>query len=193
MSASEPNLQRPPTFAAIDFETADRGRDSACALAIVRVEANVIVERVSVLIRPPRRSFEFTYIHGISWRDVADRPTFAELWPELLPHFDGVDFITAHNASFDRSVLNACCEIAALPPPLKPYHCTVKVARSTWDIRPTTLPDVCRRLNIPLRHHEAASDAEACARIMIAALQAGVSLDPPKRTRTRTLPVRTQR
>jgi len=27
------------TFVAIDFETADYGRDSACALALVRVEA----------------------------------------------------------------------------------------------------------------------------------------------------------
>ena len=32
----------PPTFVAIDFETADYGRDSACALALVRVEASVI-------------------------------------------------------------------------------------------------------------------------------------------------------
>ena len=29
----------PPTFVALDFETADYGRDSACALALVRVEA----------------------------------------------------------------------------------------------------------------------------------------------------------
>ena len=29
-------LAAPPTFVAIDFETADYGRDSACALALVR-------------------------------------------------------------------------------------------------------------------------------------------------------------
>ena len=29
----------PPPFVAIDFKTADYGRDSACALALVRVEA----------------------------------------------------------------------------------------------------------------------------------------------------------
>ena len=38
-------LAAPPTFVAIDFETADYGRDSACALALVRVEAGVIVQR----------------------------------------------------------------------------------------------------------------------------------------------------
>ena len=42
----EPAAERapspPPTFVAIDFETADYGRDSACALALVRVEAGSI-------------------------------------------------------------------------------------------------------------------------------------------------------
>ena len=42
-----------PTFVAIDFETADYGRDSACALALVRVEAGVIVQRAFHYVRPP--------------------------------------------------------------------------------------------------------------------------------------------
>ena len=44
----------PPTIVAIDFETADYGRDSACALALVRVEAGLIVQRAFHYIRPPR-------------------------------------------------------------------------------------------------------------------------------------------
>ncbi len=44
----------PPTFVPIDFETADYGRDGACALALVRVEAGVIVQRAFHYIRPPR-------------------------------------------------------------------------------------------------------------------------------------------
>jgi DNA polymerase-3 subunit epsilon len=31
------------------------------------------------------------------------------------------------------------------------------------------LPDVCSYLGLPLRHHDPASDAEACAQIVIAA------------------------
>ena len=49
------------------------------------------------------------------------------------------------------------------------FECTMTLARRVWNIRPTTLPNVCRYLRIPLKHHDAASDAEACARIMIAA------------------------
>ena len=53
--------------------------------------------------------------------------------------------------------------------PRVPFTCTVQLARSQWGICPTRLPDVCRRLRIPLRHHDSGSDAEACARIVLAA------------------------
>jgi DNA polymerase-3 subunit epsilon len=54
------------TFVALDFETANRYRDSACSIGLVRVENNQVVEKVSYLIRPPRKQFEFTDIHGIN-------------------------------------------------------------------------------------------------------------------------------
>jgi DNA polymerase-3 subunit epsilon len=176
-----------PTFAAIDFETADYGRDSACAVAIVRVEGQVIVDRAHYYIRPPRRRFAFSYLHGISWQDVVDAPTFLQLWPTLQEQLAGVEFLAAHNASFDRSVLHTCCAQARLNGPAHAFQCTVRLARAVWNIYPTTLPDVCRHLHIPLRHHNAGSDAEACARIVIAAMEAGVLLpsrfSPPGRRR----------
>lgn len=156
-------------FVAIDFETADCGADSACAVGLVRVEGSQIVAQEARLIRPPRRHFQFTYIHGITWDDVASEPTFAELWPTVRPMLEGADFLAAHNAPFDRSVLHACCAAAGLEPPKAPFRCTVQLARATWNLRPTRLPDVCRHLGLSLRHHDAASDAEACARIVIAA------------------------
>lgn len=57
--------------------------------------------------------------------------------------------------------------------PALPFTCTVELARSQWSIYPTGLPNVCRRLRIPLRHHDHGSDAEACARIVLAAQAAG--------------------
>ena len=161
--------ERGPTFVALDFETADYPRDSACALGLVRVENHRIVQRTYYLIRPPRPRFVLTYLHGITWEDVAHQPTFAELWPSLTPILEGVDFLAAHNASFDRSVLNRCCETAGLSPPALPFQCTVQLARQTWNIYPTKLNNVCDHLGITLKHHFAASDAEACALIVIAA------------------------
>jgi DNA polymerase-3 subunit epsilon len=158
-----------PSFVAIDFETADHGADSACAVALVRVEEGEIVRREVKLIRPPRQRFDFTYLHGISWRDVEGQPTFGEVWPRLTPLLQDVEFLAAHNACFDRGVLRACCVAAGLSVPDLPFTCTMLLARHTWRIFPTKLPDVCKYLGLPLNHHDAASDAEACARIVIAA------------------------
>ena len=154
-------------FTAIDFETADNGRDSACAVGLVRVEDEKIVRKEYRLIRPPRPDMLFTYIHGITWEEVANEPPFAEVWPELADLFEGIEFITAHNAPFDKGVLNACCAAAGLEPPPLPFVCTVKLSKKELGINPAKLSHVCHHLSIPLNHHNALSDAEACAKIMI--------------------------
>ena len=156
-------------FVAIDFETADYDSDSACAVALIRVEGAKVVQRKACLIRPPRPYFEFTWVHGITWRHVKDQPTFAERWPELLPLLDGAAFLAAHNATFDRKVLESCCAMAMVKMPPQSFVCTMKLARKAWALRPTKLPDVCRHLGLTLNHHDAESDAEACARIVLAA------------------------
>ena len=70
---------RHPSFAAIDFETADYGSDSACAVGVVSVKDGRIASRFHRLIRPPRDRFVFTYIHGITWPQVCLEPSFAML------------------------------------------------------------------------------------------------------------------
>ena len=158
-------------FLAIDFETADQQRDSACAVGLTRVEANKIVEIKSFLIKPPRREFVFTDIHGITWNDVKDSPSFKDLWPELKPFMRGIECFVAHNAGFDKSVLHACCSKGRIPIPEIPFQCTMKLSRQIWDIRPTKLDIVCEHFKIPLNHHDAESDSVACAKIMIKALK----------------------
>ena len=159
-------------FAAIDFETADYGRDSACAVAVVRVDHGRIADRSYHLIRPPRKDFVFSYLHGITWEMVRTAPAFADLWPRLKRSLEDVEFLAAHNASFDRSVLHACCREAGLEVPRFTFECTVKMARDVLGISPTSLDLVCGRLGIALQHHYAPSDAEACAQIVLAARQA---------------------
>ncbi|MHB1845464.1 MAG: 3'-5' exonuclease [Deltaproteobacteria bacterium] len=165
---------------AVDFETADPGRDSACSIGLVRVEAGQIARREQRLIRPPRREFTFTAIHGLSWEDVAEAPPFREVWLELRPVIEGAAFLAAHNAGFDRSVLETCCAVAGLPAPRIPFRCTMQLARKVWALYPTRLPNVCEHLGIPLRHHEALSDAEACAGILLAAINEGHQLIPAR-------------
>ncbi len=154
-------------FTAIDFETADYGRDSACAVGLARVEDGRVTATAYRLIKPPRPCVLFTDIHGITWEDVENESPFGEVWPALAGFFEGIEFITAHNAPFDRSVLNACCAAAGLAVPPHPFVCTVKLSKAELGLKPATLSHVCHHLSIPLKHHNALSDAEACAKIMI--------------------------
>src|SRR5262245_16487993 len=169
-----------PIFVAIDFETADYGADSACAVGMVRVENWEVTAKVSRLTRPPRQWVRFAWLHGITWERVCNEPAFEGVWPELNHLLDGAEYLVAHNAGFDRNVLRACCTAANLPDPPQPFVCSMREARQRWGIFPTKLPMVCRRLGIELRHHDALSDAEAAARIMIAA-RSGSWSEPPAR------------
>jgi len=157
------------SFVAIDFETADNGPDSACEVGIVRVEGLQIVQSQAFLIRPPRSRVMFTHVHGITWDMVKNSPGFADVWRSLVPMLEGASMLVAHNASFDKRVLAACCATNRLPMPELPFLCTVHVSRRRWGLKPNDLKSVCQRLGIGLMHHNAGSDAEACARIMIAA------------------------
>lgn len=162
-----------PAFAAIDFETANSSQDSACSIGVAIVRDGRIAHSVHRLIRPPRRRFRFTRVHGIVWNQVKDAPPFGTVWQEIVPLLEGVDFLAAHNASFDQGVLSACLKRNDLPVPELPFVCSLKVAREVWGDRPNRLSDVCARLKIPLKHHDALSDAEACAQILLAATAEG--------------------
>jgi DNA polymerase III subunit epsilon len=159
---------------AIDFETANRNPNSACALGIVQIDNNAIVHEEIFLIRPPSSQFEFTRIHGIIWSDVAQAPNFQQVWTQISTRIATADALVAHNASFDRRVLYACCDLYRIPHPHQQFICTVALARERWNLYPTKLPDVCQHLKIALDHHQALSDARACAEIVIAA----APLDP---------------
>jgi DNA polymerase-3 subunit epsilon len=166
------------TYVALDFETADYKRDSACAIGMVAVSDGRIVDRYYQLIRPPRQAFVFTYIHGITWEHVKNEPTFKAVWKNISAYLTEADYVLAHNASFDRSVLKACCIASEIEVPPIQFVCTVKLARQVWDINPTKLPDVCRKLNIDFKnHHNAEADALACARIGLTAIDGGHSLE----------------
>jgi DNA polymerase-3 subunit epsilon len=138
-------------------------------MSMVRVDDDRITEKRTCLIRPPRWPIRFSHIHGITWRDVQDCPAFGEIWPGFLPVLDGVGFLAAHNASFDARVMRACCLAAGLAPPDLPWLCSVRVSQRTWQLPRYRLPDVAGYLGLELRHHHPESDAEACARIILAA------------------------
>ncbi len=160
---------------AIDFETANYDSASACAVGFAFEENGGIVTR-SHLIRPPKMKFEpsFIKIHRITPHMVLQAPTFAELWDEISGLIVGQK-LCAHNANFDRGVLTALLEHYDIVVPKRfTFKCTVRLARQNFPhLRNHQLPTVAQHLGIPLKHHDAASDAEACLRIALACSAAG--------------------
>jgi DNA polymerase III subunit epsilon len=158
-------------YVAIDFETANQSRASACSMAAVTVENGQIVNSAYCLIRPPVLRFNYwnTKIHGITAQDVADKPTFAELWPRIRPHLEN-KLVIAHNAAFDIGVLRSMLDEYDLPHPHFRYACTVAIARRVWaDSENYKLSTLAKRLAIEFDHHNALHDARACALIALSA------------------------
>lgn len=153
-------------FVAIDFETANPHAYSACQLGLAAVCGGEVIERKSWLIRPPNDWFRFTYIHGITWNQVAQEPDFSQLWPAIWPYLDG-KILAAHNARFDLNVLFGLVKYYGLGKLSLHAVDSVIVARRVWPHLPNhQLQTVAVHLGIPLEHHEASSDAHACARII---------------------------
>lgn len=119
-------------FVAIDFETANEQRNSACELGICVVRDGQVVESKAWLIRPPELRFNSfnTYLHGISAREVADKPEFDALWPELRPYLSN-QLVLAHNAGFDMSVLRSLMDYYAIPYPDLNYSCSLLMAKKS--------------------------------------------------------------
>jgi len=171
------NTRTTPVVVALDFETADHEPDSACALGMVKVLGTEIADRLYTLIRPPRRKILFTHIHGLTWAMLREQPSFVEQWPRFADFLAEADYLVAHNAVFDRRVLYACCQAAAVPLPPAPFVCTVKGARQSIPISRHRLCDVCAHLGFDLDHHHAASDALAAARIYLYLREKGLPVE----------------
>ncbi len=159
-------------FVAIDFETANQQRDSACAVGITQVRNGIAGDPIFHLIRPLAHH-EFSPrnigIHGITAVDVADAPTFGELWPEILPLLEN-QLIVAHNASFDMSVLRHSFFTSEISAPQLSYLCTLNIARRVWPALPRhKLNFLAKRFNLQLDHHHAGSDSLAAAELLLLA------------------------
>ncbi|AXG72850.1 DNA polymerase III subunit epsilon [Flavobacterium arcticum] len=159
------------TFTAIDFETATGHSHSACAVGIVTVEDSIITEEYYTLIQPPNNEYWYRNImvHGIKPVETLDKPMFDDLYPEIHKRLFGRK-IVAHNEAFDRNVLAKTMrwyglyydelEIA------DKWECTCRIYRAKG-YKPANLKACSDRNGIALNHHEALSDARACAKLYI--------------------------
>ncbi len=150
-----------PTFTAIDFETAQAKRWSICQVGLVRVEAGVVVKELSLLVRPPGNEYSHfnTAVHGLTGADTAGAPDFDVIWPQIRAFIAG-QVVVAHNMAFDGSCLTQVMDFYGLELPIYEKQCTYKLYKKKLNV----LSD---EYGIPLDHHDALSDARACAALYL--------------------------
>jgi DNA polymerase-3 subunit epsilon len=93
-------------FIALDFETANSSRLSACSIGLVKVKNGKIIDEYYSLIKPSPFIFDFrnTQIHGITENDCVIAPSFLDIWPSISLWFQNQN-IVGHWVSFERNVL----------------------------------------------------------------------------------------
>lgn len=161
------------TFTAIDFETAISHH--ICSVGIVSVENGKIVDEYHSLIKPPNNRYNWynIQVHGIREQDTINVPLFDKIYPEIRQRIQG-KIVVAHNESFDRSVLTKTMHdynIAYSDLNIaEKWECTMRIYRAKG-YKPARLDACCSIHKITLKHHEALSDARACAQLYLIAQQ----------------------
>jgi DNA polymerase-3 subunit epsilon len=153
-------------FIAIDFETANPKRVSACAFGYAKVCNCEIIETNGYLIKPVGGHAAFqSKIHGIKEEHTFDKPEFGELVPEIQDIFNYP--LVAHSL-FDKQVLNALSDHFDLGLSFEYIDSCAIAKEQLPDIKNYKLKTLVKYFGLPaFRHHDATEDAMACAKIFL--------------------------
>ena len=161
-------------YIAIDFETANYYKNSACSVGLVRLIDGKETDSVYSLIHPAKMYFipEWTEtIHHISYDDVRDKPYFPEVWDTIvMPFINKTPDIplVAHNENmFDMPVIKNCCEYFGMEVPKLEYFDSLIVAKKTWpDLESHRLTALGEYFKIEYLAHDALEDSRTCGQII---------------------------
>ena len=154
-------------FVAIDFETANQSRASACSIGMIKVLDGEIVDSFYSLINPETEFDPYnTYIHGITSDMVENQPIYSEISEQILNFSDSLPFV-AHYAPFDMGVIRDSNDRYGINAFKINYFDSYYLSRQLIQSLSYRLNHIAAELNIKLDHHNALSDAEACAKIVL--------------------------
>ena len=152
-------------FTTIDLETTDNDVATAeiVEIAAVRVRDGIPCDEISFLVKPRGTiSPAASKIHRITDRDVANAPSFDDVWP-LVAAFCGTDILVAHNGyQFDFPVLSRVA---------RTDFCTFDTLPLARELHSGSarLGDLAARFGIEAGvSHRALDDARTLARVCVA-------------------------
>lgn len=139
---------------------------------MVRMTDGEVDGEESFLINPPAELGGFGGIqmgvHGIKPRDVIGAPGWLESFERIMD-FVGDDYVVAHNAAFDFSVIKKSQEHFGEPPANISHFCSLELSRSAMPHLPNhKLSTVAKSLSLrSFKHHVASEDALMAALICV--------------------------
>jgi DNA polymerase III epsilon subunit-like protein len=162
-----------------DVETPNLYNNRICAIGITVIENGEIIYSKYSLVNP-ECDFDNTCIgiHGIHPKDVMDAPMFPAVWETIRDLFCS-HLVAFHSGScFDLRVLLKTLSAYDIEESLVYYIDTVTIARSMIkDTENHKLSTLCEKFCIDLEHHNAGSDSDACAKLLLCLINAGANLD----------------
>jgi len=153
-------------FIAIDFETANPQRVSACAIGYAKISHCKIVETNGHLIKPVGGHASFqSKIHGIKDEHTFDKPYFGELFSEIRDIFNYP--LVAHSL-FDKQVLSALSDHFNLGLNFDYIDSSAVAKEKLPNLKNCKLQTLVKHFGLPkFKHHDAKEDAIACAKVFL--------------------------
>lgn len=171
------------TFTVVDVETANASRASICQIGVTKVVDGRIADQWETKVNP-EEWFDFfnIRIHGITAEDVRGAPILPDLRAKLGELLEGG--VLVGYSPFDRTAFQRAFEKYGLDALDVQWLDCAEVVRRAWPEKygcrncKYNLKHVTRDLGIEFKHHDAAGDAEAAAKVLLAAHDA-TGLDIP--------------
>jgi DNA polymerase-3 subunit epsilon len=123
-------------------------------VAIVSHSGEVLLD---TLLKPHRPiPYGASAVNGIYDEDVADAPTFIDMYPKLLRHLTGQP-VVAYNYTFERDILAAVTARLGLPLKVNEWYCAMKAYSDFSGLfRSSKLTTACKREGIAVENAHAA-------------------------------------
>lgn len=161
-------------YIAIDFETANMYKNSACSVGLVRFINGKETDSCYSLIHPAKMYFipEWTeQIHHISYNDVQDKPYFPEIWDTMVMPFinqtPGIPLVAHNGYMFDIPVIKDCCSYYGMEIPKLDYFDSLIIAKKTWpELDSHKLTQLGEYFGIEYLAHDALEDSKTCGQII---------------------------
>ena len=152
-----------------DLEMPNRFGDRISAIGISVIENGRIVKRYYSLVNPECRFDPYAAeLTGINAALVADKPTFPEIWDGIRDLMTN-NVLVAHSAQNDLHVLSCCLSSYGIEwTPTVKCLCTLLMGNVCYpDLENHRLDTMCEALHIDLEHHNAGSDADGSAMLLL--------------------------